>query len=361
LKYFLKKYYKLVEELKAAGGLWEDPEFPPSVLSLTYEEELPQDVTWIRASEFHERACFMENGVSKSDIMQGELGDCWFWASVATIAHCRQLIERVIPPGQYISEKGPYFGVFQFRFWQFGNWVEVLVDDYLPTRNRGLIYARSENTNEFWPSLLEKAFAKLHGCYKAIEGGWTVDALTDLTGGVGEMYKCCDYKDQQEELYNQLVTATRKHAFIACGTGKSQVNDGSSEKQEGLIAGHAYSITAVKKLTTPRGRVPLVQILNPWGSGKSIEWTGDWSDVSPLWDEIPVWTRESFGFSRKDDGEFWMRFDDFCERFANVTILTLGPDFNGDGGADTGYLQEVKGQWVTGINAGGCRNNMAKY
>nr|XP_014350117.1 PREDICTED: calpain-3-like [Latimeria chalumnae] len=154
------KYYKLVEELKAAGGLWEDPEFPPSVLSLTYEEELPQDVTWIRASEFHERACFMENGVSKSDIMQGELGDCWFWASVATIAHCRQLIERVIPPGQYISEKGPYFGVFQFRFWQFGNWVEVLVDDYLPTRNRGLIYARSENTNEFWPSLLEKAFAK---------------------------------------------------------------------------------------------------------------------------------------------------------------------------------------------------------
>ncbi|XP_007894823.1 calpain-1 catalytic subunit-like [Callorhinchus milii] len=92
-----------------------------------------------------------------------------------------------------------------------------------------------------------------------------------------------------------------------------------------------------------------------------MEWTGDWSDDSPLWDEIPTWTRESFGFTKKDDGEFWMKFDDFCEKFANVTVLTLGPDFDGDGGADSGSLQEVKGQWQSGINAGGCRNNMAMY
>ncbi|GCC23660.1 hypothetical protein chiPu_0002058 [Chiloscyllium punctatum] len=56
-----------------------------------------------------------------------------------------------------------------------------------------------------------------------------------------------------------------------------------------------------------------------------------------------------------------MKFDDFCKRFTTVTVLTLGPDFDGDGGADAGSLQEVKGQWVTGINAGGCRNNIKKY
>jgi len=42
------------------------------------------------------------------------------------------------------------------RFWQFGEWVDVVVDDFLPTRDGQLIYMRSDDPNEFWPSLVEK-------------------------------------------------------------------------------------------------------------------------------------------------------------------------------------------------------------
>ena len=56
-------------------------------------------------------------------------------------------------------------GVFRFNFWQYGRWIEVLVDDRLPTVNGRLIYMHSDNKNEFWTALIEKAYAKCAHTY----------------------------------------------------------------------------------------------------------------------------------------------------------------------------------------------------
>ena len=71
----------------------------------------------------------------------------------------RKLFERVVPPEQNYQESW-YSGVFRFNFWHFGQWKQVLVDDLLPTVRGQLAFVSSEQSNEFWSALLEKAYAK---------------------------------------------------------------------------------------------------------------------------------------------------------------------------------------------------------
>ena len=42
-------------------------------------------------------------------------------------------------------------------------------------------------------------------------------------------------------------------------------------------------------------------------------------------------TKDYLGYADKDNGEWWMAYDDFIHHFNDVTICTVGPDFDNDG------------------------------
>ena len=42
-------------------------------------------------------------------------------------------------------------------------------------------------------------------------------------------------------------------------------------------------------------------------------------------------TKDHLGYADKDDGEWWMTYDDFRRNFHDVTICSVGPDFDNDG------------------------------
>lgn len=58
----------------------------------------------------------------------------------------------------------------------------MTIDDLFPCYPKGgPIFSRGHG-NELWILLLEKAYAKLHNNYFLLRGGYTIEALIDLTG-----------------------------------------------------------------------------------------------------------------------------------------------------------------------------------
>ncbi|XP_069954172.1 calpain-A isoform X2 [Cherax quadricarinatus] len=335
-----------------------DEDFPADNTSLFFSSRVDPDVEWKRPYELHENPKVFVDGASRRDVVQGALGDCWFLSSCAAIARKPKLIEKVVPSDQVLVGEG-YTGLVVCWFWRFGEWVMVCIDDRLPTKDDKLIFARGDNPQEFWVALVEKAYAKLHGSYEALEGGQSMDALVDMTGGLAERYDMEDVPDK-DNLYKLLLKSSMNGAFITASR-KGDWRLAYKTDENGLVEGHAYTVSGVASVIHEKlGIVRLVRVRNPWASG--AEWNGDWCDSDDKWDGVSVSQLSKLGRTQQEDGEFWMSYQDWCNQFEEVSVCTIGPDFDHNGTVDRiGQVQAIKGEWVVGVSAGGSRNDFDKF
>lgn len=124
----------------------------------------------------------------------------------------------------------------------------MTIDDYFPcTENGGPIFSRA-NANELWVLLLEKAYAKLHGNYFTLRGGFANEGMIDLTGCPTE---CFDFEedDVQDMIKSgELFQKMREHDdlgyLISASTPGEDMwtESGGPEATGGLVPGHAYSV-----------------------------------------------------------------------------------------------------------------------
>jgi hypothetical protein len=62
--------------------------------------------------------------------------------------------------------------VYGVRFHSLGVPLVTIIDDFIPTYSWGdAAFGAISDDKGLWPILLEKAFGKFHGNYKAVEGG----------------------------------------------------------------------------------------------------------------------------------------------------------------------------------------------
>lgn len=312
----------------------------------------------MRPHEISNTPQFVSAGVSRFDVVQGELGDCWLIAAIANLTLNQKLFSLVVPPDQSF-DRGSYCGIFRFRFWHFGQWIEVCIDDRLPTRNGKLLFLHSSDPNEFWSSLFEKAYAKLHGSYDALRGGTTCEAMVDLTGGLTEFFDV-QTAETPPNLYAIIKKAFERGSLIGCSIEALDESQRENELPNGLIKGHAYSITSVLEIDAQGRKLPMLRLRNPW-SGTS-EWNGPWSDRSREWSMISDYEKQRIGLVFESDGEFWIAFHDFKQNFTRVELCNLTPDaLESDTTKHQWHAQMFEGSWVRGVSAGGCRNNLQTF
>ncbi|XP_040307900.1 calpain-8-like [Herpailurus yagouaroundi] len=352
VKYLGQDFETLRRQCLDSGVLFKDPEFPACPSALGYKDLGPHSpqtlgVVWKRPPELCANPHFIVDGARRADICQGDLGDCWLLAALASLTLNEELLYRVVPRDQDFQQN--YAGIFHFQFWWYGEWVDVVVDDRLPTEHGALLFLRSGTGGEFWGALLEKAYAKLNGSYEALTGGSLVEGLQDLTGGICE---CYDLRKPPAGLFLIIRKALRAGSLLACSIDVSSAAEAEAETttSQKLVKSHAYSVTGVEEVDFWGHPEKLVRLRNPWGE---VEWTGAWSDSAPEWNHIDPRRREELD-KRAEDGEFWMSFSDFSRQFSRLQICSLSPDSLSGDQLHKWNLVLFNGRWTRGPTAGGC-------
>ncbi|XP_048062396.1 calpain-3b isoform X1 [Megalobrama amblycephala] len=344
----LKEFQELKDKYVRKRVLFEDPLFPAQDSSLFFSEKFPLKLEWKRPSEICNNPQFILGGANRTDICQGDLGDCWLLAAIACLTLNDIVLKRVVPHDQSFSEN--YAGIFHFQFWRYGEWVDVIVDDRLPTHKNQLVFTRSGQKNEFWSALLEKAYAKLHGSYEALKGGNSLEAMEDFTGGVTEFY---EITEAPKELYNIMKKALKRGSLMGCAIDTLVPTAQRTKTASGLVRGHAYSVTGVEQGKRKDGKdlmIRLVRIRDPWGVAPPPACkSNDWAALAKS-------EQDKERLRPTEQGEFWMCFEEFQKNFTKLEICNLTPDTLEDDRMLKWNVSIHEGRWVKGCSAGGCRN-----
>jgi hypothetical protein len=337
--------------------------------------------------------CLYQKSIDPSQVRQGAVGNCWFLSALAVVAEKPHLVRQLLP-----HDALNHVGCYQINLCLDGKWTPVIVDSNLPvvlqdnnntgsssnnktsskkrlaptlansTVRGGVPYgagggSSSSSSNlmaypafcaapqyQLWPALVEKAYAKAHGSYAQLSGGFIAEGLTDLTGAPTETVVFAAGMFDRDELWVRMLSFVEVGFLLGVAT---------SQGGDGLVGGHAYSVLDVielrdsivgeqskvtdffcrspdkkkskvdpsdkqgdgdgdnaKSALGERTTVRLVRIRNPWGTK---EWKGDWSADSEQWTKALRKRLGSDTFA-KGDGTFFMSYDDMLERFHHMDV-----------------------------------------
>mmetsp|Transcript_32355 Transcript_32355/g.54541 ORF Transcript_32355/g.54541 Transcript_32355/m.54541 type:complete len:832 (+) Transcript_32355:47-2542(+) len=280
------------------GGHFRDEDFPANARSLYFDPLNPpkgaipnESLRWLRICEGDISLCdfpeFFKGDHVSCRINQGSLGDKYFVNALRLLSCQPQYVNRLLVSNKYAAQ-----GLYTLKFHKAGKWRYVHVDDRIPSRQSGNVnFARNHNPNETFAMLLEKAYAKLHGCYEAVANGLIEKTLHELTCSAAVQSLRLETLSSRavcDEIWDQLEKAIGEGKLIGCGRFIPDPYAENPAKRQGLVLGTMYQVmdvcisSAEPTADLDAITVGMVCVRNLQGPNGG-RYTGRWSYGHKLW------------------------------------------------------------------------------
>ncbi|GFQ64611.1 calpain-7 [Trichonephila clavata] len=281
---------------------------------------------WVRLEDISSKPVLIEL-VDCFSIKQTIVSDCSFIASLAVSAlyekrFRKKVITSIIYPQNKAGE--PMYnpcGKYMIKMHFNGVQRKIIIDDYLPMGAHGeLLCSFSSNKNEFWISLLEKAYMKVMGGYDFPGSNSNID-LHALTGWIPDRIpiEISNPTFPKDETFKKLYDKHNQgHVLITVATGPLSESEAD---RAGLVSTHAYAVLDIKEALGKK----LFLLKNPWSH---LRWKGRFSEH-----DTKSWTpqlKEALKYDPRnaqmfDNGVFWIDYDSLLH-FFNVIYLNWNPE-----------------------------------
>ena len=252
------------------------------------------------------------------DVVQGELGDCYFLSVLAALAEEPNIINKLVDP----KEKGNN-GFFTANVIIHGEPIKIIVDDAFPVTNDSkLAFAGiNEQSGNIWPLVLEKAWAKCNRSYEDIIPGNSADAFEFLTPAPYNTYY--HNAETRPTLFDTITQANKNGYVVLADITETAETNLETLSKLGLITNHAYTVINSAVLKKSNGaEIKLLKMKNMWGTN---EWVGDWSDNSLKWTQE---FKKEVGLEPKQDGIFWISYEDYLQFYTTTHICKIHPNYD---------------------------------
>lgn len=139
-------------------------------------------------------------------------------------------MQKIVTTKEFCSQ-----GFYQIRLCHNGEWKTVVIDDRLPfdALSKQLAYS-SASRKQLWVPLIEKALAKLNGCYESLTSGSIVEGLATITG-----FPCMSIQielNQLEKIWAKLESSYEAGYLLATSCGRKDAPNEDFYTNKGLIS-----------------------------------------------------------------------------------------------------------------------------
>jgi hypothetical protein len=206
-----------------------------------------------------------QSGIHYTDIAQGDVGDCYFVASLAAAA-----LEKPSTISSMFIDN--YDGTFTVRFYNNGVADYVTVDRYLPTTSSNkAAYAKwnsyswfggnqyNDPDNELWVALAEKAYAQLN------ESGWIGQDGSNSYQGIssGSAYSAMKHITGLDTALRSVQAMTKQELITLVSSNKMLTTSYAHNENVEIDGMHSNHVYTVHSYNSGTGKFYLY---NPWGN-----------------------------------------------------------------------------------------------